>query len=54
MEEKYMANEMKLEINEQERNLLVNLLSTINLTNSNEVVQLALNLKDKLLGQECA
>ena len=49
-----MANEMKLEINEQERNLLVNLLSTINLTNSNEVVQLALNLKDKLLGQECA
>ena len=44
-----MANEMKLEINEQERNLLVNLLSTINLTNSNEVVQLALNLKDKLL-----
>ena len=47
-----MANEMKLEINEQERNLLVNLLSTINLTNSNEVVQLALNLKDKLLGQE--
>jgi hypothetical protein len=52
MEEKYMANEMKLEINEQERNLLVNLLSTINLTNSNEVVKLALNLKDKLLGQE--